>query len=308
MMQLLYFTFNMKQHLFPIAPPLFSIAAMLSYQHSYHAGNHADVLKHVILGDLVAGMQKKETPLFLFDAFASRGIYDLDSPEALKNREFDTGIGKLWPLRHYKNPQGVERWFKLIASENVDGNFTRFPGSTAMLNSMMRDSDRLAACDLHPQEFEGLRASFNSSRRFSLHKRDAFEALKGLLPPKEKRGLIFLDPSYEIKEEYRDIAKAVILAQRRFATGVYVIWYPLLPAERHEELFNGLKRSGIRKIFRVELDCRDCFPEMQMSGSGLLIINPPWHAQQAMKDSLNWICEHLTDGNGGKHFGWLVPE
>jgi len=281
---------------------------MLSYQHSYHAGNHADVLKHIILGDVLTGMFNKEAPLFLFDAFASRGIYDLSSDEALKNREFDTGIGKLWALRHHKNPQGVERWFKLIASENVDGNFTRFPGSTAMLHSMTRDNDRLAACDLHPQEFEGLRASFNSSRRFSLHKRDAFEALKALLPPKEKRGLIFLDPSYEIKEEYRDIAKAAIQAHRRFATGVYVIWYPLLPAERHQELFNGLKRSGIRKIFRVELDCGDCFPDMQMSGSGMLIINPPWHAQQQMQDSLNWIHQHLTDSKGKKIFDWLVPE
>ncbi|ATX80399.1 23S rRNA (adenine2030-N6)-methyltransferase [Mariprofundus aestuarium] len=281
---------------------------MLSYQHSYHAGNHADVLKHVILGDLVAGMQKKETPLFLLDAFASRGIYDLDSPEALKNREFDTGVGKLWPLRHYKTPEGVARWFALITSENVDGGFVRFPGSTAMLHAMTREFDRLAACDLHPQEFEGLRQSFNSSRRFSLHKRDAFEAIKGLLPPKEKRGLIFLDPSYEVKDEYRDIAKAVTEAHRRFASGVYVIWYPLLPAERHNDLFKELKRSGIRKILRVELDCGGCFPEMQMSGSGLLIVNAPWHAQQAMQESLNWICDHLTEGKGNKHFGWLVPE
>jgi len=281
---------------------------MLSYQHTYHAGNHADVLKHIILGDLLNGMFNKDKPLFLLDAFASRGLYDLESPEALKNREFDTGVGKLWSLRHYKNPEGVARWFKLITSENPDGGFQRFPGSTALLHAMTREFDRLVACDLHPQEFDSLRQSFRSSRRFSLLKRDAFETLKALLPPKEKRGLIFLDPSYEIKEEYRTVAKAAIDAHHRFATGVYVIWYPLLPANRHNEIFQELKRSGIRKIFRVELDCAATFPDMQMSGSGMLIINPPWHAQQPMKDSLNWISEKLTAGKGHTHFGWMVPE
>ena len=281
---------------------------MLSYQHTYHAGNHADVLKHIILGDLLTGMFNKETPLFLLDAFASRGLYDLESPEALKNREFDTGIGKLWPHRHGTFPMGPRRWFKLITSQNSNGGFRRFPGSTALLHAMTRDYDRLAACDLHPQEFDSLRQTFQASRRFSMLKRDAFETLKALLPPKEKRGLIFLDPSYEIKEEYRSVAKAVIDAHRRFATGVYVIWYPLLPAGRHNDLFNTLKSSGIRKIFRVELDCGNTFPEMQMSGSGMLIINPPWHAQQDMKSSLNWINEKLTDGEGRTCFGWMVPE
>ncbi|GAV21220.1 23S rRNA (adenine2030-N6)-methyltransferase [Mariprofundus micogutta] len=281
---------------------------MLSYQHTYHAGNHADVLKHIILGDVVSGMFNKEAPLFMLDAFASRGIYNLNSDEALKNREFDTGVGKLWPRRNQKSPEGVARWFKLIASGNQDGGFSRFPGSTALLHEMCREFDRLSACDLHPQEFDGLRRSFQANRRFSLLKRDAFEALKALLPPKEKRGLIFLDPSYEVKDEYRQIAKAVVDAHRRFATGVYVIWYPILPAGRHHELFNDLKRSGIRKILRVELDCADTFPDMQMSGSGMLIVNPPWHAQHAIKNSLNWVSEKLTDGNGLTQLNWLVPE
>ncbi|MDQ6996277.1 MAG: 23S rRNA (adenine(2030)-N(6))-methyltransferase RlmJ [Mariprofundus sp.] len=281
---------------------------MLSYQHAYHAGNHADVFKHIILGDIAAGMFNKDAPLFMLDAFASRGIYDLNSPEALKNREFDTGVGKLWPLRDNKNPKGVARWFELLAAENTDGSLNRFPGSTALLRAMARGSDRLAACDLHPQEFDALRLAFQASRRFSLLKRDAFEALKVLLPPKEKRGLIFLDPSYEVKEEYRDIAKAITGAHRRFATGVYVIWYPLLPAEHHLNLFNELKHSRIRKILRVELDCGSAFPDMQMHGSGMLIVNPPWHAQQAIRASLDWLNENLTDGKGHKDFGWLVPE
>ncbi len=281
---------------------------MLSYQHSYHAGNHADVLKHIMLGEVVAAMQKKNTAMFHFDAFASRGIYDLTSPEALKNREFDTGIGQLWPQRYQPHPAGVERWFKQIKHENNDGSYNRFPGSTALLASMLREQDRLAACDLHPQEFESLRQSFKSSRKLTLHKRDAFEALGALLPPKEKRGMVFLDPSYEDKAEYSNIAKAISTIYPHFRAGVYVIWYPLLPAARHNDLFRELKRSGIRKILRIELDCGDSFPEMQMSGSGLLIINPPWHAKQAMQASLNWINENLTQAKGNTYFGWLVGE
>jgi len=282
--------------------------AMLSYQHTYHAGNHADVLKHIMLGEIITAMHKKATPMFLFDAFASRGIYDLTSPEAQKNREFDTGIGKLWPQRHENHPAGVERWFKLIEHENSDGTHHRFPGSTAMLASMLRDSDRLAACDLHPQEFESLRQSFKSSRKLTLHKRDAFEALGALLPPKEKRGMVFLDPSYEDKAEYIRVAQAITASYPHFRAGVYVIWYPLLPAGRHNDLFRELKRSGIRKILRIELDCAQHFPDMQMHGSGLLIINPPWHAKQAMQSSLSWINEHLTDNKGTTHNAWLVGE
>jgi len=289
---------------------------MLSYQHTYHAGNHADVLKHIILADVVEGMQKKAAPMFLFDAFASRGIYDLTSAEALKNREFDSGVGKLWPLQHQSTPTGVRRWLQIVQAENSDGTYHRLPGSTAVLAAMLRPSDRLAACDLHPQEFTELRQSFGSRqhsrstdrRQLALHQRDAFEALRALLPPKEKRGLILLDPSYEQKQEYTRIAQAVTAAYQRFRGGVYVIWYPLLPAQRHLELFKQLKRSGLRNILRIELDGGDNFPTMQMHGSGLLIINPPWHAQQAMQLSLNWINQQLTDGAGTSHFDWLVPE
>jgi len=281
---------------------------MLSYQHTYHAGNFADVLKHIILGDVLAGLQRKEKPLFLLDAFASRGVYNLQSEEALKTREFETGIGKLWPLRHERSPKGIHHWFNLIATFNPEGGTQQFPGSTALLLAMQRQQDRLVACDLHPQEFDGLRQSFQNHRNCSLLKRDAFEAIKALVPPKEKRGLIFIDPSYEIKEEYEQVGKVVAQAYRRFATGVYVIWYPLLPAERHLMLFKTLKQSGIRKIFRVELDHKDTFPDLQMHGSGLLIINPPWHAQQSMNSNIDWINHKLSNNNSTKHFGWLVPE
>ncbi|MDQ6974876.1 MAG: 23S rRNA (adenine(2030)-N(6))-methyltransferase RlmJ, partial [Mariprofundaceae bacterium] len=269
---------------------------MLSYQHSYHAGNHADILKHIILGDVVAGMQKKNTPMFMLDAFAGRGIYDLHDKDAQKTHEFDTGVARLWPIQDYPLPEGVARWKALIQVENADGGFSRFPGSTAMLAHMLRPTDRLVACDLHPQEFDALRQGFRSHRRFSFHQRDAYEALRAFLPPKEKRGLVFLDPSFENKLEYQLVAKAIADIHPHFQAGVYVIWYPILPAGRELDLFRTFKKSTVRNILRIEM--RGDFPDMQMQGSGLLIINPPWHAQAAMQASLAWIHVHLLGKDG----------
>jgi len=279
---------------------------MLSYQHSYHAGNHADILKHIILGDVVAGMQKKDTPMFMLDAFAGRGIYHLHAKDAQKTHEFDTGVARLWPIQEKKLPEGVARWKALIESENPAGGFSRFPGSTAVLANMLRPMDRLVACDLHPQEFDALRQCFRSHRRFSLQKQDAYQALRAFLPPKEKRGLVFLDPSFEDKSEYQGIAEAVTHAYQHFRAGVYVIWYPVLPAGREIELFRAFKKSTIRNILRVEMS--GDFPDMQMQGSGLLIINPPWYAQTQIQASLTWIHTHLLGQKGQASMQWLVKE
>lgn len=290
---------------------------MLSYQHSYHAGNHADVLKHVVLGEVLAGMHKKDSPLFMLDAFASRGSYELDSPEALKTREFETGIDRIWPHRHESIPAGVARWLEAVISLNNEDRCTTIPGSTALMHHWQREQDRLAACEMHPQEFDALRAAFRSSRSLALHKRDAYEALGALLPPKEKRGLVLLDPSYEEKDEYRHIGRAVAAAYPHFRAGVYLIWYPLLPAGRHKTLFAELRKSGIRKILRVELDGGGAFGDkeaaMQMQGSGMLIVNPPWPAMQAIPSSVGWLKDALCPAAGpsnasNSRCGWLVPE
>jgi len=285
---------------------------MLSYQHAYHAGNHADVLKHVVLGEILAAMQGKDAPLFMLDAFASRGTYDLDSPEALKNREFNTGIGRIWPHRHEPMPAGVTRWLQAVRSVNNDDRCTIIPGSTSLLHHWQRGQDRLAACEMHPQEFEALRMAFTSSRSLGLHKRDAYEALRALLPPREKRGLVLLDPSYEEKDEYRRIGRAVATAYPHFRAGAWLVWYPLLPAGRHRELFRELQKSGMRKILRAELDGSGAFGEaarpMQMQGSGMLIVNPPWQADRGIRASLGWLKGILCPVAGKVRCDWLVPE
>jgi 23S rRNA (adenine2030-N6)-methyltransferase len=284
---------------------------MLSYQHAYHAGNHADVLKHVVLGAVLAAMQHKEAPLFALDAFAGRGSYDLDSPEALKNRESDTGIGRIWPHRNESMPEAVAHWLAAVGELAGNGGYSPYPGSTALLQYWRRRQDRLSACEMHPQEFEALRLAFAGKPGLYLHKRDAFEALGALLPPKEKRGLVLLDPSYEDKSEYRCIARALAATWPHFRAGVWLIWYPLLPAGRHKELFRELEKSGMRKILRTELDGRGAFcigaSPMQMQGSGMLIVNPPWQVDAAIRESLIWLKATLCPA-GRSCCDWLVPE
>jgi len=285
---------------------------MLSYQHSYHAGNHADALKHVVLIDLLTAMQKKETPLFVLDGFAGRGIYELDSDEALKNREFATGIGRLWPPDQGDAPAGVRHWLQRVAELNGDGDISRYPGSTALIHDCLRQQDRLAVCEIHPEEFDRLRQNLagrrQSSRQIAMHKRNAYEAMGALLPPKEGRGLVFLDPAYELKDEYRRVAEAVAKVHGSFRAGVYAIWYPILPAGRHSELFGGLKRAGLRKILRVELEGGGSFGDLQMQGSGLIIVNPPWQSLDAIRESAAWLCTALAGKAGSHRFDWLVPE
>ena len=281
---------------------------MLSYQHSYHAGNHADVLKHVVLLDLLAAMQRKETPLFVLDGFAGRGLYELDSGEAQKNQEFDTGIGRLRGIDQAKAPEAVRRWLQRVAEHNDDGHISRYPGSAALIRGSLRAQDRLAACEMHPEEFDRLRQNLAGSKQIALHKRDAYEALGALLPPREGRGLVFLDPPYELKSEYRQIAEVVAKAHGRFRAGVYAIWYPILPAGRHSELFAGLKRTGLRKVLRVELEGGGNFGGMQMQGSGLLIVNPPWQSLESIRASAAWLCPTLAGKAGTYRSDWLVPE
>ena len=278
---------------------------MLSYQHTYHAGNHADIFKHILLSTVIAGMQHKDTGMMMLDGFAGRGVYDLSSEQAKKTEEMQSGIAALWPLKH-DIPDPMRHWQQCMQSYNSDNRLQYYPGSTALFASMKRPQDRLLACDLHPQEFDALRQNFRSQRGFSLHKKDAYEALRAFLPPKEKRGLVFLDPSFEEKDEYQHIAEAVIQSYAHFRAGVFVIWYPLLPAKHEQDMLHIFQDSGIQKILRIEASGH--FPDMQMQGSGLLIINPPWHAEQAMQQSLAWLKEAYPSQHIQTLYRWLVPE
>lgn len=278
---------------------------MLSYQHIYHAGNFADVQKHSILCLLLKALAVKEKPFFVLDAFAGRGGYQLTSHESNKTGEYHLGIEKIW--EQPKNHILLKPYLNAVKAFNTGASLTSYPGSPWLIRHFLRPQDRMALCELHPAELEALRTFIASEKHVKLYKRDAYDGIKGLLPPKERRGLLLLDPSYETKSEYLTIAETIIETYKHWREGTYVIWYPILPENNHEKLRIKLKHSGIRKILDCTLMVNDL--EQGMNGTGMMIINPPWHLKEQVEKINPWLLKTLATSEAASHkVSWLVPE
>ncbi|MBU0499860.1 MAG: 23S rRNA (adenine(2030)-N(6))-methyltransferase RlmJ, partial [Gammaproteobacteria bacterium] len=239
---------------------------MLSYQHLYHAGNSADVLKHALLALLMQFLQRKEKPLRVFDTHAGSGLYDLESTEACKTAEYREGIGRLFSLADI--PESLVPYLTLVRGLNPDGNLRRYPGSPLLVTKLLRPDDHLELMELHPRALNELRNALGHERRVHIHNRDGFEGLPALLPPRERRGLVLIDPSYEVKEEFHLVQTLLQEGMRRWATGCYAIWYPLLNHPAAVDFLPRLVATGIPRIFRAELAL---LPRTQpgMTGSGM---------------------------------------
>lgn len=277
---------------------------MLSYQHSYHAGNFADVHKHVALVRLLRALQAKAAPLSYVDAHAGRGLYDLNSNEARKTGEADAGVCRLWQAGNAPPP--VDDFVTLLRNFNNHPEPRCYPGSAALAGALLRNDDRAILMELHPQELAPLRAYFKGDRRIAVHARDSYEGLPALTPPAIKRGLVLLDPSYEVKTEYHAVVDLLRAAHRRWPVAVYLLWYPLLPEGRHRQLLAQLQGSGLRKILNAELR----FPprEHGMSGSGLVIVNPPWRFDNELAQAGEFLAQRLAGGDGEHTVEWLARE
>ncbi len=267
---------------------------MLSYQHSYHAGGPADVHKHIALSVLLGHFRQKEKPFCVIDLYAGDGVYDLTSAEAGKTKEFAAGIGRLWP----NLPAKTGLWADLLRELNPHGHLTRYPGSPAIARHAMRADDRLILNELHPTAYRTLRYWAADDPRITPHKRDGLEAMIGLTPPAIRRGLVIIDPSYEIKTEYAGVPEKIAAALKKWAEGVYFVWYPILVDARHRALLDGMLALDA-EIFGCELT----LPATQgLIGTGLAIVNPPWRFDDSMRDLGATLAEKL----GGRHTAkWL---
>jgi 23S rRNA (adenine2030-N6)-methyltransferase len=280
---------------------------MLSYQHEYHCGNHADVLKHSILALTIRALQRKDKPLRIIDTHAGSGIYDLDSAEARRNAEFETGIGRV--LSVAAPPLEMEPYLAAVRAVNPDGgNFSRYPGSPQIAHHLLRPQDHLELLELHPQAVARLRRTFGRDARVHMHDRDSYEGLPGLVPPPERRGLVLIDPSYEVRQELAAVVTALATGHGRWPGGTWLIWYPLLRDPQTARLPAKLAATGIRRIFRAELEV-ESKGHMGLRGSGMLMINPPYGMDTALANLLPWLWERLAnDGRGGWMAEWLVGE
>lgn len=281
---------------------------MLSYRHIYHAGNFADVFKHVVLVQLLRALQRKDAPMFVLDTHAGVGRYDLGTDEAQKNREFAAGVQRT--LECAEPPAAVAGYLDLVRAENAGADALRqYPGSPRLIRALLRPQDRLALTELHPADFAALKDVFAGDRQVAVHKQDAYQGLKAFLPPKERRGLVLIDPPYELKDEYARVAAGLQAAHARWPTGVYAVWYPILSRSLVTRFHNAIAATGIRRILCAELRIGADTDRTGFVGSGMLIVNPPWPLHEDLAQPLSWLRRCLDpEGQGGQRLDWLVPE
>lgn len=280
---------------------------MLSYRHGFHAGNFADVFKHLILSLLVRAQLRKDKPFFYLDTHAGAGCYELGSTMAQKNREYNSGISRLWKLAEV--PDAVRVYLEAVRAVNATPELKSYPGSPRIVRHFFRPKDRMILCELHSKEAEHLQDEFHGDRQATIQSGDGYHALKAFLPPLEKRGLVLIDPAFELKDERARLLEGILQAHKRFATGVYAIWYPIQDRAAVDWLYRQLTRSGIRNILATELRIFDEDQPLRLNGTGMVIINPPWRLDEELQTLGPWLWKVLSpEGQGGFKLDWLVPE
>lgn len=272
---------------------------MLSYQHAYHAGNYADVLKHVVLIQVLTYLKQKPRPLCYIDTHAGQGEYRLDSAEAKKNREFQSGIGALWGRDDL--PGCVVDYVNLIKQFNHSEQLKHYPGSPLITANLLGTKDRLFLYELHAAESRCLDDNIKRDKRIKAFRADGLKNSFGLLPPKENRGLILIDPSYEMKSDYQAVVDAIKEMHKRFATGCYLLWYPVVARKRNQYMERALQTSGIRNIQLFELGIQPDSEEFGMTACGMIVVNPPWTLLADMQQLLPWLAETLGQNEQGHY-------
>jgi 23S rRNA (adenine2030-N6)-methyltransferase len=267
---------------------------MLSYQHGYHAGNFADVIKHIALTHLLSYLKLKEKPLLYLETHAGKGKYDLRDKQAEKTGEYKQGIKLIWPDRKNLAP-AFNDYIQAISKLNSNEGLHYYPGSPYLAINALRMQDRLYFCELHPAEYEVLNQMPHFNKKVHLSNTDGIAAMNALLPPPEKRGLIFIDPSFERKEEYKEIPIALKQAVNKFSTGVYCLWYPVVNKKLTEQLTRGMKNIGAKNVVRIEFNLT-LAPREGMSGCGLWIINPPFTFTSEIKKVLDTLRTYFNPG------------
>lgn len=273
---------------------------MLSYRHAFHAGNHADVLKHWVLVCLMRYLAKKDKPYWVIDTHAGAGAYGLDGGYAARNAEWAQGIARLWERTDL--PPELADYVGLVKAMNPQGRLNFYPGSPYLAWKLLRPQDRLHLFELHPTDGDLLEKTFQAARRqVRVTRADGFAGLKGLLPPPPRRALVLMDPSYEDKRDYGRVVEALKDSLTRFATGTYALWYPLLQrpeAQRLPPRLHALKAPWLDVRLTVKRPDKDGFG---MHGSGLFLVNPPWTLAATLKTCMPVLQEALALDSGAAY-------
>ena len=331
---------------------------MLSYRHNYHAGNFADVLKHIVQTHILEALLIKPKPFVYYDTHAGAGRYDLMAEKSQKTAEFKDGIAKLWNQPHIptilgacpridnllqkswicaifrffsansgaillrkpeNSPKSIfpslrflfsdkllEPYRRVIKQLNPNGKLKFYPGSPLLAHILLPRTCRLELSELHPSDFALLEQEFTGKRNVAIVQADGFKSLLAKVPPIQRRGLILIDPPYELKTEYSDVLQAVKKAYKKFATGIFAIWYPVLSRQQAEKFCSQFKQSSIKKILRIELCVKSDDNAYGMTGSGMIVINPPWKLAEQMQQILPYLKQVLAQDSHAKFQCYLL--
>ena len=280
---------------------------MLSYRHSYHAGNHADVLKHIVLTLCINSLKEKEKPFLYLDTHSGAGRYLLQSEHSEKTGEYLSGINLIW--QQSETPELLNTYLSVLKRYNPFDNLKYYLGSPLIAKQLLREQDKINLTELHPTDYPLLRQEFSKDKRAKVLREDGFAQLKSKLPPESRRGIVLIDPSYEIKDDYQKIPKALLEAYKRFATGIYLIWYPVVSRTQTQKMIDEIVNLGIKKISQFEFAIKPDNNQKGMTASGMIVINPPWKLQQQMQTIMPWLKNTLdTEKMGNYLIKELVPE
>ena len=281
----------------------------MNYRHAFHAGNHADVLKHVVLLALCESLTAKPAACFALDTHGGRGLYKLDGEAAQKTNEAQDGIARL--LAEAPRQVAIQRYLAAIKACRQQHGAHAYPGSPWLLAHALRDADRIAACELHPEEANVLRDNFASDARVTVHARDGYAAIKALLPPKHgaikfARGLVLIDPPYEAQLDEFDTALAAIReALARWPQGMIALWYPIKQRRALQAFYRKAGGRDAKSILLLELLVRPDDSPLRMNGSGMLLLNPPWQFDAAMAPALDAMRDALGEAGASTRMEWL---
>ncbi|MDD2701388.1 MAG: 23S rRNA (adenine(2030)-N(6))-methyltransferase RlmJ [Sideroxydans sp.] len=273
---------------------------MLSYRHAFHAGNHADVLKHFVQMQLLQYLAQKDKPYWVIDTHAGAGCYELLGGFAAKNAEYESGIARLWEAKDL--PQSLADYVALVKGLNPEGKLKLYPGSPLVSQLLLREQDRLRLFELHPSDYEILTENFIAhDKQVIVQKSDGFAALKALLPPPPRRALVLIDPPYEEKQDYKRVVDALQEGLKRFANGMYAVWYPCLQREESEKLPEKLKRLPVKGWLHVALHVQTPSADgFGMHGSGMFVLNPPWTLHATLQEVMPKLVELLGQDAGAR--------
>jgi 23S rRNA (adenine2030-N6)-methyltransferase len=278
----------------------------MNYRHAFHAGNHADVLKHLVISRIIALLSRKEAPFAYLDSHAGVGLYDLQGDQATRTGEWLEGIGRLWDAPDL--PEATADYFGVLRTLNPDGALRYYPGSPELASQLTREQDRVLLNEKHPEDGQLLKDNMKGDRRVAVHLGEGWHVPRALLPVAEKRALLLIDPPFEKADELERCVTALDEAIGRMRQTVVAIWYPIKDERQLKRFYQGLEKSSAPKLLRVELFVHAPDDANRLAGSGLAIANAPWGLEDGLKQLLPWLAKKLAQSQGSFRLDWLIAD